>query len=147
MGLNDVCYAYCPIDPSDTIGTGPGEFLPDDASDDGATTWRENLHTLGVGTKLCSASKWEKSHFMQTSVEPSLVPLSSMDVMTPYGGPKIGVSNVTFQSFTPGTPPASKFNIKGVDSCQLADNCGEPGWQSIRLQLKQYYSHSKHVLV
>ena len=29
-GTDDVCYAYSPIDPSDTIGTGPGEFLPAD---------------------------------------------------------------------------------------------------------------------
>ena len=146
-GTDDVCYAYCPIDPSDTIGTGPGEFLPDDASDDGATTWRgKPAHAWSWNQTLFGIKMGEVTFYADVS-GPDLVPLSSMDIMTPYGGPKIGVSNVTFQTFKPGTPPASKFNIKDVESCQLADNCGDPEWQSMRLQLKQYYSFSKYVLV
>ena len=146
-GTDDVCYAYCPIDPSDTIGNGAGEFLPDDAVDEGATTWRGKPAHAWSWNQTLFGIKMGQVTFYADESGPAVVPLSSMDVMTPYGGPKIGVSNVTFQTFTPGTPPASKFNIKGIDSCQHADNCGVPAWQSMRQQLKKYYSYAHHVQV
>lgn len=38
-------------------------------------------------------------------------------------GPQTGTQNTTWSKFTPGTPPAAKFDIAGIDECPQAKNC------------------------
>ena len=50
----------------------------------------------------------------------SSVPIFRSESLTPLDRPQMGTNNVTYATFTPGAPPAAKFNIKGVDTCKRA---------------------------
>ena len=70
----------------------------------------------------------------------SSVPIFRSESLTPLDRPQMGTNNVTYATFTPGAPPAAKFNIKGVDTCKRASpaQCGEGPMQARRLAAGQY---------
>ena len=53
--------------------------------------------------------------------------------------PPIGTQNLTWSTFTPGAPPASKFDVKGVDSCKMENphECSGGAMQTHRLATGQ----------
>ena len=57
---------------------------------------------------------------------------------TPYGGPQTGSQNTTYTHYTVGTPPATKFDIKGIDTCPRAKNCQLENWQAFRLAARRF---------
>ncbi len=52
------------------------------------------------------------------------VPVQQYEHLTPFGQ-DIGQSNSTWSNFQEGTPAASLFDIKGIDSCPMSQNCGD----------------------
>ena len=145
-GSYGVCQSFCPIDPSDTVGTGKSEFVPKGAQDLGDSTWNgKPAHEWQWNGTLFGLQFIRSDLYVDMTGEVA-VPYGRIDHLTPWGGPQTGTGNVTFSSFVQGTPPASKFLVSGVDKCPQSDRCGEPEWQSMRLREGLTKTYEKYAL-
>jgi len=130
------CVSICPAE----VGNLTHTFLPSDATDKGSTTyegeavevfaWVDRLKVI----KMADVQLWVK-------LGSTSVPALRFETLTPLGGPPIGQQNVSYATFTPGAPGASKFDVKGIDTCpQLSSmECSSgPGLQAHRLLSRQY---------
>ena len=63
------------------------------------------------------------------SSDGTAIPVFSTEALTPLGEAQIGTENTTWTTFTPGAPPAAKFNIAGMDTCpeKPPQDCGPMG--------------------
>lgn len=67
------------------------------------------------------------------------VPYFKTSALTPLGQ-HLGTNNESWTNFRAGTPPASKFDIAGVDTCPIDNDCGQQLRQHHRLSSGQLYS-------
>lgn len=72
-------------------------------------------------------------------------PLSLTTDITPFGMQKIGEQVNTWQFWTPGTPSATKFDIKGVDTCKQSAQCQSPSKQAHRARRGDVYTFYSHL--
>ena len=73
---------------------------------------------------------------------------STLGVSLPFGiGPhlNLGTQVNTWQFWTPGTPAAAKFDIKGVDTCKMSSKCQSPSMQAHRARRGDLYTFYSHV--
>ena len=142
-GTHDVCEKYCPIDPRDTLPGGNDYFLDPNATDLGKTTYKG---------QSAEHYQWKQTIFkvitMQTTdfyaSEADSTPLGAESKLTPFGGPQIGSQSTMWDNFKAGTPPASKFDIHGVDTCPQDPQCGQQKYQARRLADKQFHSFATY---
>jgi hypothetical protein len=126
-GSVDTCISYCPIDqeldpppsartlPGGVVDKGPVLF------DGQQVEWFQWSETVFKILKVATISLYVK-----LAANGSAVPVFESEVQFPLGGGKsLGVQNITWESFVPGRPPASKFAIAGVEACPKAKDCEE----------------------
>ena len=71
-------------------------------------------------------------------------PIGAVTALTPFGGPQIGGSTVSWTNFKAGPQPAEKFDIQGVDTCPQDSQCGQQSLQLQRLASKQFYTYARY---
>merc|ERR1711988_2058180 len=84
----------------------------------------------------------------QTTDPAAAVPVFQSTALTPLGRtPPIGYQNTTFSNIVRGTPDASKFDIKGADTCADGgpQNCGQAPMQLHRLMSRNHRTFWKYV--
>jgi hypothetical protein len=145
----EACQEYCPIDPDDHM-SGFSPFDPlDDVTDVGPTTYAgkavEHYRWSDVIFKII---KMQTTNFYADIATPkSAVPYFAETSLTPFGQAPIGSQNQTWTNWMPSTPPATKFNIQGVDTCPRSNNCGSATRQLRRLQARQHHTFYRYHLV
>ena len=162
MSGGEACLSYCPIHPNDTM---PTLALPAAARERAAVRregrtlrhwhWVARLFRVvpmqtydfyaaqadapAGGASACNHSAAGGGGHGCT------LPVFSTSAITPYGRAPIGHANTTWRSVTVGPPPARKFAIKNVDTCERAPHCGTPAWQHHRLVARQPHSFYEHL--
>lgn len=145
-GTHDVCKAYCPIDPEDTLDAGRDYFLDSNASDLGKTTFdgQPAEHWQWKDT-IFKVITMQTTDFYANTDGDSVLPLGAVDTLTPFGGPAIGHGNTSWTGFKTGTPPASKFDVQGVDECPQDPQCGQQARQIHRFASKQMHTFMRYM--
>lgn len=143
-GTHDVCVKYCPMDPEDTLDGGRDEFVDPNATDLGKTTYEgqpaEHWTWKETAFKIITM---QTTDFYANVDGATAVPLGAITQLTPFGQ-HLGTQNSSWTTFTPGTPPASKFDIQGVDSCPLDPQCGQQKHQLRRLARRQLHTFARY---
>lgn len=142
-GTHDVCEKYCPIDPRDTLPGGNDYFLDPNATDLGKTTYKGQSaeHYQWKETFLKVITMQTTDFYAATADD---TPLGAESKLTPFGGPQIGSQSTTWANFKAGTPPASKFDIQGIDTCPQDPQCGQQQHQARRLADKQFHTFAQY---
>lgn len=83
--------------------------------------------------------------YVDLSDPAAAIPLERVTALTPLGAKPVETQNLTYGAFKAGPPDASKFDIKGVDTCPLSKNCGKPPMQRARLALHLYHTYTNYV--
>mmetsp|Transcript_43544 Transcript_43544/g.85247 ORF Transcript_43544/g.85247 Transcript_43544/m.85247 type:complete len:501 (+) Transcript_43544:22-1524(+) len=143
-GTHEVCQEYCPMDPADTMDKGSATFLDDSAYDAG----QAKFHGLSCEHWLWNDTIFgkivmETSDFYADTSGPSVVPVGRVDNLTPFGV-QFATVNVGWDKFKAGAQPADKFDIQGVDSCPLSQNCGQSFWQTHRAASRNKATFAKY---
>ena len=71
-------------------------------------------------------------------------PLQLTSSLTPFGM-NMGTQVNTWQFWTPGTPAAAKFAIKGADTCKLSSKCQSPNMQAHRARRGNLHTFYKYM--
>lgn len=144
-GTVEVCQSYCPLDPLDTIGGGAGEFLDDNATDLGTTTYKnQSAHHWEWKEKILRIITMQISDFYAAEGE-MYTPLGRVDQIKPFGQ-HVGDMTLDWSNFQAGPQDPKIFNIQGVDSCPVDPNCGQNFWQAHRLARGQLHTFAEHML-
>ena len=56
-----------------------------------------------------------------------------------------GTHTTKWETWKSGTPPASKFNIAGIDACPQSKNCNSVAMQAHRLGLRQLHTFASYM--
>lgn len=127
----ETCASYCTMPPNEVMRP---FGLPNGTADVGATTLDgkrvEHYRFSDKVLKIITMSTTD--FYADTSKPAAAVPVFAAEALTPYGQGEIGTRNTTWKAFTPGTPPAAKFKIAGMDTCKRV-NCRAPQAQMERL--------------
>lgn len=142
--VNGTCKAYCPL--QDTV---MDSFGPSDKA--------KFIGSKTINGKKCDEYQWKTTLFgvvvMETSTmcidvsnSSNPVPIQEVDVLTPFGQ-NIGQEEAQWTGFRAGFD-ASVFDIKGIDSCQMGQNCQQNSKQMLRLRMGNYktwhyYAHGE----
>jgi hypothetical protein len=144
-GTHDVCVKYCPIDPRDTLDGGKEYFLDDNATDLGKTTYKgQSAEHYQWKDTIFGKIVMQTTDFYAAVTGTTATPIAAETALTPFGGPKIGGSSVTWAGFKAGPQPAAKFDIKGVDTCPQDPQCGQSSLQLQRLASKQFHTYARY---
>ena len=141
------CQEYCPLDPRETMGVFD-PFDPFDAVKDKGEvrfagkkaheyTWKDVI--LKIITMQTT------SLFVDDSDASNPVPLKLTSELTPFGLENLGTQTNTWQFWTPGTPAATKFDIKGVATCKQSAQCGSPDKQAHRARRGDLYTFYRYM--
>jgi len=143
----ETCQEYCPIDPDDTMSPF-NPFDPFDAVKDmGKTTLGgKTVEHYRWSDVILKIIKMQTTDFYAQFSGKTAIPVAAYTVITPFGMQQIGSQNQTWTNWTAGTPSKAKFDIAGVDSCPLSNNCGSPQMQAHRLRTRQLHSFYRHML-
>jgi len=132
----NTCQAYCPIE----------EDLYPYSVDANATYQGQK----SINGKLYDDWQYQDKEFGivfetdDTFVDPkSQLPYMEVDQLTPFGQ-AIGMESSTYNTFTPGTPDPSHFDIKNVDNCPMDQNCGQSQRQFVRRRWGQWRTWAKY---
>lgn len=143
-GTHDVCKAYCPIDPRDTMDGGRDYFLDDNATDLGKTTYEgQSAEHWQWKDTILKVIVMQTTDFYANTDGATALPLGAVSQLTPFGQ-HLGNQNSTWANFKEGTPPASKFDIQGIDQCPEDPQCGQQSRQLHRLAAKQFHSYARY---
>jgi len=139
VDVNNTCVNYCPI---------RGDLTP----------YQINVNATDMGPKVIDGRNTEEYEWYSTFEgvvvmetydvyvdATTKLPYKEIDLITPFGE-NLGIATTTYHTFVPGTPDPSLFDIKGVDSCPLAQNCGHQFRQQIRRHRRNFvdYFHYMH---
>lgn len=149
QGGVETCVSYCPI-PSIILEVGlTGITLPNGTVDKGpAVIAGEAVESFEWSETILKVIKMSTTHFYaKVAANGSAVPVFESEEITPFGAMSIGTSNITWKSFSPGRPPASKFAIAGMDDCPQAKHCESPipAFQSHRRITRQAHTWEEAV--
>lgn len=121
----ETCDSYCPID--SMMPRPQARTLPDSAKDRGPTVldgrtvelyeWSETI------LKVFKMS--DTKLYARVLTNGTAVPVFESETLAPLGRP-IGTENLTWTSYVPGRPPATKFAIAGTDTCPKSKHCQSP---------------------
>jgi len=138
---NNNCQEYCPIE-----GDLTPYQIPSNAKDMGSTTvngqvvenWQFNetvggLFVMEIDDFFVDQTSWNNP-----------IMVAEVDQLTPFGGPAIGTMTTNYESYAPGTPDPSMFNVKGVSNCPESANCGNSQRQVHRLRNHDYLTFMKY---
>lgn len=143
-GTHDVCQEYCPIDPADTLDKGAAAFLEDDAYDAGQAKFEGlNCEHWTWNDTIFKKIVMQTSDFYADTSKATVVPVGRVDNITPFGQ-HLGTANIGWQKFTAGTPPADKFDIQGVDTCPMSNQCGQSSRQLHRLANRKIRTYERY---
>eukprot|EP00944_MAST-04C_sp_MAST-4C-sp1_P006635 g6635.t1 len=144
-GTHDVCVKYCPIDPRDTLDGGKAYFLDDNATDLGKATYKgQSAEHYQWKDTIFGKIVMQTTDFYAAINGKTASPIGAVTALTPFGGPQIGGSTVSWTNFKAGPQPAEKFDIKGVDTCPQDSQCGQQSLQLQRLASKQFYTYARY---
>jgi hypothetical protein len=139
----ETCQEYCPIDPQEPLY--PMEMDPEAVDMGPATIKGVGVEKFEYYDTIFKVIKMETFDFyVDISGSGDAKPVFKTSVLTPFGGPPIGTSNETFTQYVAGPPPASKFQIAGLDICPMSSNCGSSTFQSHRLAAGRHAAFYKH---
>eukprot|EP00935_MAST-01C_sp_MAST-1C-sp1_P002453 g2453.t1 len=135
----DTCVKYCPLH-NETLK--PFSIDPTAKDMGKATIMGKQLEDFRYDESVVihgiPVFKMSTIDFFVDTSGAQAVPVFKSEALTPFGGAQIGTTNTTYTSFVPGAPPASKFDIKGLDTCPQDPQCDQPPMQLRRLSLGQY---------
>jgi len=143
----EFCQEYCPLDPRDTMDAF-NPFDPfDPVVDKGEATYMgKKLHHYEWKDKILKFITMQTSEFyVDDSDAKHPTPVALNSVLSPFGM-QLGVQNNTWAEWTPGTPPAAKFAIKGVDTCKMSSQCQSGSKQAHRARRGDLFTFYRYML-
>jgi len=122
VDANNTCQQYCPLDdglmplslPNTTIDMGSVEI-------DGKTYQHYQYKDTILGVVTMDVVDM----YVDMSDPSKPVPYLQHMLLTPFGGPPLGNSNVTWTNWNTGEPEPSVFDVNGIDSCKEASGCND----------------------
>ena len=144
------CLEYCPIDPKEVLHNHPFGYHVI-IRDLGPAPWAGNPNRT-VEHYQWTETMWPTpiplstvEFFADISNPRAAVPIRRSQAINPLGLPTLGVQNLTWTQFKPGTPDEAKFDIHGVDTCPLSTTCKSPKWQQARLALGMHHTFARYM--
>lgn len=126
----EFCMEYCPIPVNERFRP---FSLPTDAKDRGhATIDGVPVEHYTWEDRIIGVIPMSKTDFYARTNGSLASPAFEFFLIEPLGNP-MGTRNTTWVQYTPTTPPASKFNISGLDTCKRGQ-CQGPVFQMHRLR-------------
>ncbi len=114
------CQSFCPLPdyPMQPFG------IPSDATDKGPEKYNGKDAELWTTTSefpVLNVTMSTMSFYVNGKTDAT--PVAFVQQLTPFGQP-LGGSTTMFSDWTNGAPDASRFVVKGKDTCKEAQNCG-----------------------
>jgi hypothetical protein len=130
---NNTCQSYCPLEWGEYLY--PTFSIPADAKDEGSVV--VNNKTYEKWTYADMVLKWQMDT-VELLIDEKGNPYNVVEVLTPFNIP-LGTAYSTYTNFVAGTPDAALFDVNGIDSCPLDENCQEdPTFRMNRIRNDAY---------
>ena len=129
----ETCASYCPLPKGVALES---LHMPTNAKDLGQTTIGgktvEHYHWEDRALGVIKMSETDFYATLTLGGDALAVPFFESTALTPLGREKIGTQNRTWLQYKVGTPPAAKFDIKGLATCKMG-RCRSSAFQAHRL--------------
>ena len=134
-GPVETCIGYCPINVNDTFGPLDPFNKYEKTTYLGKTTYAGKTveHYQQVRKMMHIIPMLTDDIYVDESSPTGAIPVWIRSLFTPFGHPG-GDANQTWTNVQPGPPASAKFNVSGVDTCPIFNNCKTTEMQANAMQ-------------